>query len=109
MNYTEAKHRIIRKLPDDFLEDDGNRDALNIMEDLFDLFERDEARPSEHVACACNDMAICILEFIKRGYAKTYQDAGVKKYIEALERGINALERLPGLEEKAWMYDELNK
>lgn len=101
MNYTEAKHRIIRKLPDDFLEDDGNRDALNIMEDLFDLFERDEIRPSEHVACACNDMAICILEFIKRGYAKNYQDAGVKKYIEALERGINALERLPELEEKA--------
>ena len=32
MTYAEAKHRIIRALPDDFLQDDGNRIALNMME-----------------------------------------------------------------------------
>ena len=28
---------------------------------------------------------------------------------EALDMAIDALERLPELEEKAWMYDECNK
>ena len=32
MTYIEAKHRIIRALPDDFLKDEGNRTALNMME-----------------------------------------------------------------------------
>ena len=40
MNYTEAKHRIIRKLPDDFLQDDANREALYIMEELFNKEEQ---------------------------------------------------------------------
>lgn len=39
MDYTEAKLRIIRKLPDDFLSDDKNREALNILEFLFNSAE----------------------------------------------------------------------
>lgn len=46
--------------------------------------------------CANTDMAIYILEFIKQGYAKNYQDAGVTKYLEALQMGINALEKTRG-------------
>lgn len=42
MNYSEAKHRIIRKLPDDFLEDDGNRDALNMMEKALEQLGKQE-------------------------------------------------------------------
>ena len=38
-------------------------------------------------------MAIYILEFIKQEYAKHYQDAGVQKYIEALDMGIDALRK----------------
>lgn len=41
--------------------------------------------------CANEKMAIQILEFIKRGYEKNYQDGGVKKYTEALQMGIDAL------------------
>lgn len=46
--------------------------------------------------CANTDMAIYILEFIKQGYAKNYQGAGVTKYLEALQMGINALEKTRG-------------
>ena len=35
MTYSEAKHRIIRMLPDNFLKEDGNREALYMMEELF--------------------------------------------------------------------------
>ena len=91
MNYAEAKHRIIRKLPDDFLKDDGNRVALDIMENLFDVLDKDDIQPIDYMMCANADMAIYILEFIKQGYAKNYQDAGVKKYLAALQRGIDAL------------------
>ena len=55
------------------------------------------------------DMAIYILTFIRDKYAETHKDAGVVKYLDALQMGIDALERLPELEEKAWMYDECNK
>lgn len=41
--------------------------------------------------CANAEMAIEILEFIKRNYEKHNDDAGVQKYIEALEMGIAAL------------------
>lgn len=40
MTYAEAKHRIIRKLPDDFLQDDGNREALCIIEELCNKEEK---------------------------------------------------------------------
>lgn len=39
MNYSEAKHRIIRMLPDDFLKNKDNKKALYIMEKLFDKEE----------------------------------------------------------------------
>ncbi len=55
------------------------------------------------------DMAIYILTFIRDKYAEIHKDAGVVKYLEALQMGIDALVKLPELEEKAWMYDELNK
>ena len=41
--------------------------------------------------CANEEMAIDILEFIKRNYEKHSDEAGVKKYIEALQMGIDAL------------------
>ena len=37
------------------------------------------------------DMAIYILTFIRDKYAEKYQDAGVVKYLEALQMGIDAL------------------
>ena len=40
MTYAEAKHRIIRMLPDDFLKDDGNREALYMMDELFNKEEQ---------------------------------------------------------------------
>ena len=46
---------------------------------------------AEYKMCANKEMAIYILEFIKQGYEKNYQDAGVQKYIEALDMGIDAL------------------
>ena len=46
---------------------------------------------AEYKWCANEEMAIYILEFIKRGYDKNYQDDGVKKYTEALQMGIDAL------------------
>ena len=44
MDYTEAKLRIIRKLPDDFLADDKNREALLIFENLFTAVELEESK-----------------------------------------------------------------
>lgn len=41
--------------------------------------------------CANEEMAAYILEFIQRGYKENYNDNGVKKYIEALQMGIDAL------------------
>lgn len=46
---------------------------------------------NKYKMCANEDMAIYILEFIKRGYEKNYKDAGVQKYLEALQMGIDAL------------------
>lgn len=46
---------------------------------------------TEYKMCANEEMAIYILEFIKRGYEKNYQDTGVRKYTEALQMGIDAL------------------
>lgn len=45
----------------------------------------------EYKMCANEDMAIYILEFIKRNYEKHSDQAGVQKYIEALQMGIDAL------------------
>ena len=42
--------------------------------------------------CPNEEMAIFILDFIKRQYVKHHKDAGVQKYVEALEMGIQALE-----------------
>ena len=42
MTCAEAKHRIIRVLPDDFLQDDGNRTALTIMEKALERLEKQE-------------------------------------------------------------------
>lgn len=41
--------------------------------------------------CSNSDMAIDILEFIKQNYVKHSDQAGVQKYIEALDMGIDAL------------------
>ena len=46
---------------------------------------------SKYKMCPSPDMAIYILEFIKSGYEKRYQDAGVQKYIDALQMGIDAI------------------
>ena len=45
----------------------------------------------EYKACANAEMAIEIFEFIKGEYEKRYQDAGIQKYVEALQMGIDAL------------------
>lgn len=42
MTYVEVKHRIIRALPDDFLQDGGNRTALNMMEKALKQLEKQE-------------------------------------------------------------------
>lgn len=47
----------------------------------------------EYKMCANEEMAIYILEFIQRGYKKYYDDEGVRKYIEALQMSIDALEK----------------
>ena len=41
--------------------------------------------------CSTTEMAIDILEFIKRNYEKHSEEAGIQKYIEALQMGIDAL------------------
>lgn len=46
---------------------------------------------NEYKMCANANMAIDILEFIKRNYEKHSDQAGVQKYIEALQMGIDAL------------------
>ena len=46
---------------------------------------------TDYKMCPNEEMAIYILEFIKRGYEKNHQDAGVRKYTEALQMGIDAL------------------
>jgi hypothetical protein len=48
---------------------------------------------AKYIACPDAKTAIYILDFIKRGYKKTYKDGGVLKYIEALEMGIDALKK----------------
>ena len=47
---------------------------------------------AEYKMCPNTDHAIYILEFIQRNYQKHSEDAGVQKYIEALQMGIEALE-----------------
>ena len=42
MTYTEAKHRIIRALPDDFLQDNGNKTALTMMKKALEQLEKQE-------------------------------------------------------------------
>ena len=42
MTYEEAKHRIIRALPNDFFQDEGNKIALNILESAFKIKEKEE-------------------------------------------------------------------
>ena len=46
---------------------------------------------AEYKMCDNSEMAIYILEFIKRNYEKHSDQAGVQKYIEALQMGIDAL------------------
>ena len=46
---------------------------------------------SEYKMCANAEMAIYILEFIKRNYEKHSDQAGVQKYSEALQMGSDAL------------------
>lgn len=57
------------------------------------IWKKDEIQLNEYTMCSTADMAIYILEFIKQGYKRKYQDAGVQKYIEALEMGIDALKK----------------
>lgn len=42
MTCAEAKHLIIRALPDDFLKDDDNRKALEMLGSAFKLKEKEE-------------------------------------------------------------------
>lgn len=42
MTYAEAKHRIIRALPNDFLQDDGNKTALSMMEKALEQLGKQE-------------------------------------------------------------------
>ena len=53
--------------------------------------QSEEQQMSEYKMCANAEMAIEILEFIKRNYEKHSDQAGVQKYIEALQMGIEAL------------------
>ena len=49
---------------------------------------------AEYKMCANEDVAIYILDFIKRGYEKRLNEdgqAGCQKYVEALQMGIDAL------------------
>lgn len=46
---------------------------------------------AEYKMCANSEMAIDILEFIKLNYENHSEKAGVQKYIEALQMGIDAL------------------
>ena len=49
---------------------------------------------SEYKMCANAEMAIYILEFIKRNYEKGLNEddqAGCQKYVEAVQMGIDAL------------------
>jgi hypothetical protein len=46
---------------------------------------------SEYKFCSSIDMAISILEFIKQKYEENNEQAGVHKYIEALQIAIEAL------------------
>ena len=48
---------------------------------------------NEWKRCANTEMAIYILEFIKRNYEKHHKDEGVKKYTEALQMSIDALRK----------------
>ena len=50
---------------------------------------------TEYKMCANEEMAIDILEFIKQNYEKHSDQAGVQKYIEALQMGIDALNNQP--------------
>lgn len=42
MTCAEAKHLIIRALPDDFLKDEDNRKALEMLGSAFNLKEKEE-------------------------------------------------------------------
>lgn len=46
---------------------------------------------AEYKFCSTKDMAIEILEFIKSGYKKYSDRSGVKKYVDALQMGIDAI------------------
>ena len=50
---------------------------------------------AEYKMCPNTDYAIYVLEFIQRNYQKHSEDAGVQKYIEALQMGIDALKNQP--------------
>ena len=73
MNYAEAKHRIIRKLPDDFLKDNGNREALDIMESLFDVLDKDDIQPIDSMMCANADMAMPATASINNSFSLMIQ------------------------------------
>lgn len=67
-----------------------SKDELRIFE--HNKFKQ-ENKINEYPSCINCDMAIDILDFIKRGYEQKYQDAGVQKYIDALQMGINAIKK----------------
>lgn len=54
---------------------------------------------TEYKMCPNEEMAAYILEFIKRNYEKHSDQAGVQKYIEALQMGIDALQHPVKVEE----------
>ena len=61
-----------------------------------DIFYETYVERSEIKMCANEEMAIDILEFIKRNYEKHLNEdgqAGCQKYIEALQMGIDALRK----------------
>lgn len=64
---------------------------------------------AEYKMCANEDMAIYILDFIKRGYENKYQDAGVQKYIDALQMGIDAIGTVNHLKTEIERLQNCNK
>ena len=64
---------------------------------------------AEYKACPNKEMAIYILDFIRRGYEKKLNEGqgGCQKYIEALQMGIDALNNKPEeVKHATWYLNE---
>lgn len=69
-----------------------------ISKDEFRAFKHSRSvKETKYKMCPNADMAIYILDFIKRSYEKALDKEGVQKYVEALQMGIDALEKTRGV------------